>query len=75
VRRKNIGRRTLNASRVYYLRNNETEEDRSQTLPVISRSTAAGEKKCLLEGIILWRCVKNLKSTTNQPVALQNDIS
>ena len=31
VRRQNIGRRTRNVSRLYNLRNNETEEDRSIT--------------------------------------------
>jgi hypothetical protein len=50
VRRQNIGRRTRNASQVYNLRNNETEEERRQRLEANrmrisqARSTTAPEE-------------------------------
>ena len=75
VRRQYIGQRTRNASRVVNLRNNETEEERSQMLPVIPRLTASGEINACLKTSILWRYVKNLKLTTNERMALQSDIN
>ncbi|XP_044592333.1 uncharacterized protein LOC123270358 [Cotesia glomerata] len=49
--------------------------DFRQTLPVISRSTAADEINACLKSSNLWKYVKTIKLTTNMRVALQNDIS
>ncbi|CAB3244972.1 unnamed protein product [Arctia plantaginis] len=49
--------------------------DCRQTLPVISRSTAADEINACLKSSNLWRYVKKLQLTTNMRVALLNDTS
>ena len=49
--------------------------DFRQTLPVISRLTAADEINARLKSSNLWRYVKKLQLTTHMRVALLNGLS
>lgn len=49
--------------------------DFRKTLPVIPRSTAAGEINACLKSSFVWRFAKKLTLTTNVRVQLQNDMS